>query len=211
MEKKKLFFTLLGLAVVLMVVVFALTPKKAATAFVGVPETADSKAVQETILKSYKIEDRAARKFDNFPDFESVFVNDLRGGELSLSTIKFIQEVTNQPSKTDFGYLDYKMAYFTSWGEGAAALDELDAKLKKEKREATEEELKALVDSGGRTASYRTSEEEEPGTIKFISIAVDGDQAIVTFDDGPTTNEMTLVRIDKKWFIAGNKILSVHP
>jgi len=47
--------------------------------------------------------------------------------------------------------------------------------------------------------------------IKFISITINDDHAIATFDDGPRTNEMTLVKVDGKWLIAGNKILSLHP
>jgi hypothetical protein len=211
MEKKKFFFILVATClVVFLMVVFAL-PKQAAIAFVGVPKTTDSKSIQETIIKSYKIMDKAAVTFDNIPDFDSVFVNDARGGKLSPSQLKLMQDITQEPSKTYFGYLDFMVAYFTSWGKGAAAVDGLDAKLKKEKRNATKEEMQSLVDSAGKPASPRSSGEEEPTKIEFISIAVDGDQAIATFDDGPRTNEMTLVKIDGKWLIAGNKILSIHP
>jgi len=209
MEKKKVFFTLLGLVVVLTIAVVGLTPKQAATASVGVPKTADSEAIQETIIKSYRIQEKAAETFDTSA-FDSVFVNDargLRGEKLPLSVIKFIQEATNQPSKTDFGILDYKVAYYVSEGKNQADWAELEAKLKKEKRDPTKDEIKA-AGGGGRML---TLAETEPAEIKFISIAVDGDQAFATFDDGPTTNEMILVRIDKKWFIAGNKTLSVHP
>ena len=207
MEKKKLFFTLLGLVVVLMVVVFALAPKKAATAFAGIPETADSESIQETILKSYRIEEKAAGTLDT-PAFDSVYVNDARGGELPPAAIEFIQETTNQPSKTDCGFLDLKVAYFISFSKKQAAWDELEAKAKKEKRNPTKEEMQAL---GGPPGRNLTLAESYPAEIQFISIVVDGDQAIATFNDGPRTNEMTLVRIDKKWFIAGNKTLSVHP
>ena len=207
MEKKKLFFTLLGFVAFLTVVAVGLTPKKAATAFVGVPETADSEAIQETIIKSYRIEEKAAETFDTSA-FDSVFVNDIRGRELSPGQTKLMQDITNQPSKTDFGYLDYKVAYFTSQGKKQAAWDELDAKIKKEKRDPTKEEIQTLADTSGRML---TLAEAEPAELRFISIAVDGEQAIATFDDGPRTNEMTLVRIDKKWFIAGNQILSMHP
>jgi hypothetical protein len=45
----------------------------------------------------------------------------------------------------------------------------------------------------------------------FIAIAIDGDQSVATFDDGLRTNEMTLVKVDENWLIAGNKILALHP
>ncbi len=70
--------------------------------------------------------------------------------------------------------------------------------------------MQSLIDSAMRFAPARSTFSETP-EIQFISIAVDGDQAVATFDDGPRTNEMTFVKIDGKWLIAGNKILALRP
>lgn len=210
MEKKRLFLTIVAVCLVVFgVTLFTLTQKQNATAFVGVPDTADSKAIQATIIRSYKIEAEAAATF-NTSAFDSVFVNDVRGGELIQPQLKFMQDIANNPSKTDFGYLDYKIAYYVWWEKGAAAQEELQAKVAKEGRNPTKEEMQSLIDSTGRMAPPRSILTETP-EIEFMSIAIDGDRAIAIFDDGPRTNEMTLVRIGGRWLIAGNKILVLHP
>ena len=180
-------------------------------AFPGVPDNEDSRRIQDTIILSYKIEDEAAMTFDT-SKFPSVFVDDARGGDLSSSQLKFMQNVTQQRLKTDFGYLTYKQVYFTWWSKGAIAMEELLAKAEQEERSITNEEVQDLIGSLSDTMPPARSEslEKEP-EIKFISIVIEGDQSVVTFDDGPRTNEMTLVKINGDWLIAGNKLLALLP
>ena len=210
MKKKRL---LLAIGIVCLLALGAvglsLAAKQDATAFVGVPDTEESLAIQETIKRSYEIEAEAATTFDTSA-FASIFINDSRGGTLIPSQLKFMQDITNDSSKTDFGYLEYKMTYFDWWGQGAIALEELQSKTESEGRNPSQEEMQSLIDSTGRMAPARSTSLQIP-EIEFISITINDDYAIATFDDGPRTNEMGLVKVDGKWFIAGNKILSLHP
>ena len=210
MEKKRLLLaTITIFLIVLGMTAFTLMSRQEVRAFSGIPDTDDSRLIQETIVRSYKIEAETAMTF-NTSGFASVFVNDARVGELIPTQLKFMQDITQNPSKTNFGYLEYKIAYYTWWGRGAESVEQLQAKVAKEGRNLTTEEMQSLVDSTGRIAPYRSTITKPP-EIEFKSIVIDGDRAITTFDDGPRTNEMTLVKINGSWFIAGNKILVFHP
>lgn len=179
-------------------------------AYEGIPQTEDAKLIQEVVEKSYEIEAIAARTFD-LSSFPSVFVNDPRGGELSSSTVEFVQSVYKDYSTQYFGYLDYKTAYYSWWKSGALRLEELQTNAAREKRSLTEDELRSLIDDDGRIAMPRSQGTPLPPTLEFTSIEVEGDEAIVVFDDGLRVNQMVLVKIDAHWYIAGNRILSLHP
>jgi hypothetical protein len=194
-------------------VVLAITSKTKLEvgAFPGIPDTEDSKLIQEKIRQSYKIEGEAAVTFDT-SDFSLVFIDDSRGTELSSSQLKFVQDITQQTSKTYFGYLTYKKSYYSWWGKGEIAMEELQIKAEDEKRAITKEEMQSLiVSSSGMMPPARAESMGGEPELMFIAIAIDGDQSVATFDDGLRTNEMTLVKVDENWLIAGNKILALHP
>lgn len=175
----------------------------------GIPQTQDARDIQEVIQKSYDLEGMAGRTFDT-SSFKDVFINDPRF-ELDPSTVKFITDVTNEPIKDKYGYLDYKLAYFNWWKEGALKIERYRAKAKEEGRQSlTEEETKSLMDENGRAAAPRLQGDFEPNVLYFFTIDVHDDIATATFDDGPRTVKMTLVKVKDKWLIAGATILSIH-
>jgi hypothetical protein len=176
----------------------------------GIPQTQDARDIQEVIQKSYDLEGMAGRTFDT-SSFKDVFINDPRF-ELDPSTVKFITDVTHEPIKDKYGYLDYKLAYFNWWKEGAEKLEEYWAKAKEEGRQTfTEEETKSLVDENFRAAAPRLQGDFEPNVLHFFSIDIHDDIAAATFDDGPRTVKMTLVKVKDRWLIAGATFLSIHP
>ena len=177
----------------------------------GIPNSEESRRIQETIILSYLIESEAAMTFDT-SKFSSVFVDDDRDVDLSPNQLKFVQNVTQQKNMTDFGYLTYKLAYYNWWSKGAIAMEELQARAAEENRYITKEEVQKLIESqSGLLPPARAEFLVEEPNIKFISLTIDEDISSVTFDDGPRTNEATLVKINGSWFIAGNVILSLHP
>jgi hypothetical protein len=176
----------------------------------GIPNSPDAMQIQEVIKKSYMIEAEAAKTFDT-TSFHSVFVNDSRGGELSASTVKFISSVLKNHSWEKFGYLDYKLAYFAWWEKGALRIEMLQSRASQENRSLNQAEMLSLIDEDGRVAMPRSRAMRVSTDFTFNDIKIESDMAIVVFDHGPRTNQMTLVKIEDQWFIAGNKILSVHP
>lgn len=175
----------------------------------SIPDTTEAKEIQRTIEKAYMIEEIAARTFDT-TEFAKVFINDPRGGKLDDSTLQFVEEVLGI-NRTSAGYLDYKLAYYKWWEAGAQKIEALQAKAQAEGRPLTPEEVSSLIDGSGRIAMPRAQGPVSEIWLDFYSISINGDIAVAIFDDGPRTNRMTLVKVDGKWYIAGNEILAVHP
>jgi hypothetical protein len=140
-----------------------------------------------------------------------VFINDQRGGQLEQPFIDLITSVAQEKGASKYGYLDYKLAYYTWWKNGSLQYEAIESKAKSENRKMTKEELKSLFDEKGRLAMPRLKGEEKKPYLSYTTIEVNDDMAIAIFDDGPRTNQMTLVKIEGQWFIAGNKITAVHP
>lgn len=201
----------LTVAVMLVIMIFSLrhSPSVGRTEQ-GIPQNKHAEQILDVIKRSYEIEAKAGRIFDTTL-FDKVFINDYRGGELSPSTVDFIINVTGDVSKVNYGYLDYKLAYYSWWNSGAVKYEEIKAKADKEERSLTREEMASLVDKKGRIAVPRLKGDYVPNQLTFISMDIQEDTATVVFDDGPRTNQMIMVKVDNKWYVAGNKILLVHP
>ena len=75
----------------------------------------------------------------------------------------------------------------------------------------TEEERKSLVDPRGRMAPARSESPTRTIPLRYFSVEINGDIATVVLDDGPRTIQLTLVMVDKKWYIAAYKGLVMHP
>ena len=193
---------MLILLVILVFVLISLNHKET-----GIPDAEDTKQIEEVLQRSYDLEAKAAQDFD-LSLFPSVFINDPRV-KLSASTVQFIQKVRGmkgEAPRDDYGFLDYKIAYFELWGSGATQIETIQAEAKQENRDLTSEERKTMANS-----MHRSIGQVQSAKLVFRSIVmVDRDMAIAVFDDGPRLNEMRLVRIKNNWFIAGWKILETH-
>ena len=175
----------------------------------NIPDTPEVKEVMKTIEKAYDIAAEAAHTFD-LSKFPTVFINDPRF-PVSPGTLETVRELTNNPSLESAGVLDYKVAY-NSWVRDAILHSEaLHAKAKAENRALSAEERKSLVDSKGRMAPARVEGPIKKATLTFFSVEITDDIATAVLDDGPMTVQLTLVLVDKKWYIAAYKGLAVHP
>ena len=166
----------------------------------------DAQEIQAVIQKAYDLEVKAARDFDTSA-FAEVFVNDARVS-LDPSTIAFVKSVKvkiGQTPRDDYGFLDYKIAYYELWQAGALASEALREKAQQENRDLTPEENQSLAGNMPRA--------QGPGkrvSLVFHSITGKGDRASAVFDDGPRINQFQLVKINSQWYIAGWTILEVH-
>lgn len=177
-------------------------------------DSAEAQQIQETIQLSYEIEAQTAHTFDDSL-YPSVYTNDSRGGKITGTTLDLVRSVRNDYSLTaeSVGFLDYKIAYNTWRKNGALQLEQVWQKARSEGRDyLTEEESKSLMDSSGRVPPQPIPASTTfTINIEFISISVEGEVAKAVFDDGAQTQEMTLVKKEGQWYIAGLKILSSHP
>lgn len=174
-----------------------------------IPDTPEAKEVMKTVEKAYDIEADALYTFD-LKKFPTVFINDPHY-PVSDGTLETIRELTNNPSLESAGWLDYKLAYY-SWISSATLHSEsVRSKAKAENRELTDDEKKSLVDSKGRIAPARAENPTRKQKLIFLSVDITGDIAKVILNDGPTTIELTLVFVEKNWYIAALKGLAFHP
>ena len=175
----------------------------------SIPDTPESKKIMKTIENAYNIEAEAAYTFD-LKKFPTVFINDPRF-PLPSSTLQIVREMTNDLSLETAGYLDYKLAFYTWRADTTLHFEEVQKKAKSENRALTAEEKRSLIDQYGRSAPARATGPKKKIPIRFISMEIVEDIATALIDDGPRTVELTLVLVDKEWYIAGIKGISIHP
>ncbi len=177
----------------------------------NIPDTLEAKEIMKTVERAYDIQAEAAYTFD-LKKFPAVFINDPRF-PLPSSTLQVVREMTDNPSLESAGYLDYKMAYYSWWRDGVLHQEAIKAKAKSENRALTDEEKRSLMDKYGRSAPARAegtrTTREFP--VEFISMEINDDISQVVIDDGPRTVKLILVLVDKQWYIAGIKGISIHP
>lgn len=175
----------------------------------NIPDTPEAKEIMRTIGNAYDIEAEAAYSFE-LKKFPTVFINDPRFS-VSLGTLETIRELTNNPSLKSAGWLDYKIAYY-SWMKDAILHSEaVHAKANAENRELTGNEKKLLIDSKGRVAPARAESSTRKTPVSFLSVEIHEDIAIAIINDGPRTIQLTLVLVDKQWYIAAYKGIAFHP
>jgi hypothetical protein len=185
-----------GFVLIAGLAVLALADQERASATAGVPETEDSRLIQETIYRSFELQHQAVLTMDT-SDFSTVFVNDPRGGPLLPKQIEHMQNVTGQFIKTDFGYLDFQVEFFTV--------------------RAAPEEAEPAADSDAGGPVLRPTKpgvhvlRSAPLELHFFSLVIEGDSAVATVNDGSSLREMVLVKLDGKWFIAGAKLIRAWP
>jgi hypothetical protein len=210
-KMKKYLFFLFAVILVLATLSFTNTSSvaKQVEPTTTILDTADAREIMKTIEKSYEIEMKALYTND-FSKFPMVFINDPRYN-INSYLLQAVRELSNNPSLKSAGWLDYKMAYWSWRVNGAIRAEALFAKAKSENRGLTHKEQASLVDSYGRSAPPRHPKEKlEKIYLEFISVNVNGDIATAVLDEGPRTIELTLVRVDEKWYIAASKTLLVN-
>jgi hypothetical protein len=173
------------------------------------PVTPESKEIMQRIETAYDIEAEAAYSFD-LADFPSMYINDPRY-EVNLQSLEFVRDITHNPTLKSAGYLDYKTAYFTWWKEGTERFDALQDKAKSENREVTQDEIKSLIDSKWQMPPARAKTPIREISLRFISISIENDIATVYLHDGTRTVVMVLILVDKQWYIAGLRGITLNP
>lgn len=187
------------------------SPLSAST--VSIPDSPEVKEIMKTVEDAYDIETEAAYDFKT-KKFSSVFINDSRY-ELDSQKLDFVRNFINDSSLETAGYLDYQLAYYNWWHENVTLFESAKKKAKLENREVTQKEIKSIIDSEWAKkwglAPARGKSPIRENTLRFISVDIDGETATVYLHDGFRVVTLYLIRIDKKWYIAGRKGISIYP
>ncbi len=174
-----------------------------------IPDTRETKEVIKAIEKAYSIEAKASYSFD-FSKFSTIFTNDPRF-PVSPGTLETVRQLTLNPTLETAGWLDYKIAYYSWMRDSILLAEAIHARAKSENRELAEEEKKLLKDPWGRTAPARAQSGDRKNIIRYLTVEINDDVAVVTLTRGMYYSELTLVLVDKNWYIAGEKYLSISP
>ncbi len=173
----------------------------------------DSDLVIQTLTKACQIEEDAVWTFDT-SEFSSVYVNDPRF-PVSPETLSYVRLITNNKSLTDVGYLEFRLSETRYYQEGVRKWNAVSEKMRAENRnEMTEGEINSLISPTGNIYPAPPAPELKgnvPCTYAVQSIIIEGDIAKVIASRGATTDEWYLVSRDGRWYIAGRKILIMHP
>lgn len=208
-KKRTLLFAMfiLGSLVALLVTLGPLV--RTSVAGSGVPDTPEARQIQATMNRAYELMAIAARTFD-VSEFPTVFV-DTPDYELSDRQRKAVGQVLGSRAIEDAGYLTAMQAYYIAWGEGAAHLERALEKAEIEHRPITVDEMQEIAEAnGGRVPALARQDPISEVKLEFESIEINGDRAIVRYDDGAALQEAVLVKIKGQWFIAGINPIWAH-
>ena len=208
-KRKILLFTIFVLGSLVAFLVTLGTLGRTSVAGPGVPDTPEARQIQAVINRAYELMAIAARTFD-VSEFPTVFV-DTPDYELSDRQQEAIDQVLGSKAVKSAGYLSAMQAYYLAWGEGAARLETALEKAEAEQRQITADEMHEIVEaSGGRVPTLARQDPISETKLEFESIEIDGDKAIVRYDDGAALQEAELVKINGQWYITGIRPIWVH-
>ena len=179
----------------------------------NIPENEDAQEIIEIVEKMYVVETKAGYDFLT-EDFSSVFISDSRF-TLLPEKVEYTKYFTDVPSLNLFGYLDYKIAYYIWWQNGASQYEAIQAKATSENREVSSEELRTVTNSEwAKKWGLPSVREESPVREHFLqvtSIEIGSEFTTVYLFDGHELVELYLVKIDSRWFVAGEKDVTTKP
>lgn len=205
-KKNFLFSTMFVLVALLATFVFLRGTSKADP---GIPNTPESHQIRATLTRAYELMGIAARTFD-VSAFPTVFV-DTPDYRLSDQQRETIRQVLGSEAAEKGGYLTAMQAYYISWGKGAAALEIALEKARAENRSLTADEMQEIIKAnGGQVPTLARQDPVSVTQLEFRSIKIEGDRAVVQYDDGAALQEAVLVKIGGQWFIASIKPIWVH-
>ena len=175
----------------------------------GVPNTPENKQIMAVINRAYQLMTHASHTYD-VSEFPSVFIDthDYKLSEQQENALVAILGI-NSDDAENAGYLTAMQAQYISMGKGAILLREAIEKAKLENRKLTAEEFQEIVKSNhGQLPSSGISIASSTN-ITFVSIEINGDKAIVRYDDGAALQEAILVKVHR-WLIASIVPIRIH-
>jgi hypothetical protein len=177
---------------------------------VGIPDTPDTKKIVAVMNHAYQLLGNASQSFD-VSEFPSVFI-DTEDYKLTEEQQGIVAETLNLTAvdAENAGYLTAIQAKYISKARGANLLQEALNKVRAENRELTAAEFQELVKENHGQWPSGSSITANKTILTFESIEINGDRAIVRYDDGAALQEAILVRFNGNWLIASIVPIWVH-
>jgi len=157
----------------------------------NIPESDEAREIIEAIEIVVGVESKAGHDFGT-GNLSSVFVNDPRFVVLP-EKLEYTRHFTGNPRLESPGYLDYKIAYYNRWREGIEQNDNQEWTKK----------------WGPAFAAEVSPVRDRP--IRMISIKFAKEFATVHLYDGLRLVGWYLVKIDGRWYVAGEEGITTRP
>lgn len=173
------------------------------------PVPADSQQIQDVIHHSYTVFRGALRNGGDVSGFDEVFINTDDYHYENKEVQEFVELVYGPEIANQGGYLTTLKAKYTAYGCAVRKYKDFERTAKKEDRRVSSDEFRIIRENcyGMLPPSLN---EGPPPKLDFEKIEIDGDRAIVRYDDGAALLEATLVRVGGRWLIAKIEPLDVH-
>jgi hypothetical protein len=177
---------------------------------VGVSDSLDAKQIIATMNRAYQVLGRVAQTFD-VSEFPDVFL-DTEDYTLTDEQQKTVAEALGLSAAEvkNAGYLTAIQAKYISRGRGAKLLQETLEKARAENRELTAAEFQEIVKANHDQWPSGNTITTNKTVLRFESIEIIGNRAIVRYDDGAALQEAILVKRDGRWLIASIVPIWVH-
>lgn len=181
-----------------------------AKAYPGVPDTPDTKQIIAVMERAYQLIGRASHSFD-VSEFPAVFV-DTDDYQITDEQREAIAATLGVPNSDvgNVGYLTAMQLKYVSMGRGANLLREAMEKAKAENRQLSSTELQDLAKANHGQLPSLGSPITNKAVLTFESIVVEGERAIVRYDDGAALQEAIVVKVNGRWLIASIVPIWIH-
>ncbi len=190
----------------------------------SVPDPEEAREIQAIVLEAHRQFDIAARTFDT-SGFPSVFVDDLNVPLPRLQHDRLKEWLGTVPDNA--GYLTYMTAAYVDYAKRTRLFEEAMAKAMAKGRDyllpedyLTSDELRQIKESNRPiptppsapprpSMSVEEAAEWRKQIFRFDSLEINGDKAVVIFEDAVALEKAILVRRDGKWYMAGGECLRI--
>ena len=181
-----------------------------AKANAGIPNTSDAKQIMAVMNRAYQVLGTTSQSFD-VSEFPNVFV-DTEDYELTDEQQKTVAEALglNAAEVKNAGYLTAMQAKYVSRGRGAKLLQEALEKARAENRELSATAFQEIVKANHGQWPSGSAITTNKTVLTFESIEINGNKAIVRYDDGAALQEAILVKQEGRWLIASIMPIWVH-
>jgi len=175
-----------------------------------IPNTSDAKQIMAVINRAYQVLGTTSQSFD-VSEFSDVFV-DTEDYELTDEQRKMVAEALGLSAAEvkNAGYLTAMEAKYISRGRGAKLLQEALEKARAENRELSATEFQEIVTANHGHWPSSSAITTNKTALTFESIGINGNKAIVRYDDGAALQEAILVKREGRWLIASIVPIWVH-
>ena len=175
-----------------------------------IPNTSDAKQIMAVINRAYQVLGTTSQSFD-VSEFPDVFV-DTEDYELTDEQRKMVAEALglSVAEVKNAGYLTAIQAKYVSRGQGAKLLQGALERGRAENRELTATEFQEIVKANHGQWPSSSAITTNKTVLTFESIEINGDKAIVRYDDGAALQEAILVKREGRWLIASIVPIWVH-